>query len=404
MKVAVIGAGVAGCFVAAILAERGFDVTVYDGNDRALKKMFITGKGRCNLTNYTDSRSFLQSVVTNPKFLYSALSEFDSYDTYTLFESLGVPLKVERGDRVFPVSDKSGDIVKALFQYAERSGAKFLFRSKVTSVAANGAGYQVSTGSAKSIYDRVVIATGGISYPATGSRGDGYSFARAFGHTIVPPVPALSGFLTRDDVSSLAGLTLKNVRLTVDNDGVTAFSEMGEMLFTHTGISGPLCLTASSYVNRCDFSKLRVTIDLKPALDDETLDARILRDFLVNKNREFKNALFELLPKNMIPAVIAKSGIAEDKKVCEITVSERTCLVSALKHFTLEIVGLCGIEEAIITSGGVSVREVHPKNMESKLAAGLYFVGEVIDVDALTGGFNIQIALSTANACGRHMQ
>ena len=396
-SIAVIGGGAAGLMAAGVAYENGASVTVFEKNQKLGRKIAITGKGRCNVTNNCSETEFLNNVVTNPRFLYSAVSAFSPSDVMDFFESRKVPLKTERGNRVFPVSDRAYDIVDALGAYASRCK---IVHEAVTDIAAeNGEITGVYVKDRFYPFDAVIICTGGASYPLTGSTGDGYAFAEKLGHTVVEPRGALIPIET-DDRYELAGLSLKNVTLNVSLNGKKVYSELGEMLFTHFGVSGPLVLTASSLMKHSPLKDYRMSIDLKPALDLSALDKRILSDFEKYRNKNFGNALGDLLPIKMIPLVIGMSGISEYKKVYEITKEERLKLASVLKEFPITPVSFRPIEEAIITSGGISVREINPKTMESKLVSGLYFAGEVIDVDAFTGGFNLQIAFSTGRAAG----
>ena len=396
-NIAVIGGGAAGLMAAGVAYENGASVTVFEKNQKLGRKIAITGKGRCNVTNNCSETEFLNNVVTNPRFLYSAVSAFSPSDVMDFFESRKVPLKTERGNRVFPVSDRAYDIVDALGAYASRCK---IVHEAVTDIAAeNGEITGVYVKDRFYPFDAVIICTGGASYPLTGSTGDGYAFAEKLGHTVVEPRGALIPIET-DDRYELAGLSLKNVTLNVSLNGKKVYSELGEMLFTHFGVSGPLVLTASSLMKHSPLKDYRMSIDLKPALDLSALDKRILSDFEKYRNKNFGNALGDLLPIKMIPLVIGISGISEYKKVYEITKEERLKLASVLKEFPITPVSFRPIEEAIITSGGISVKEINPKTMESKLVSGLYFAGEVIDVDAFTGGFNLQIAFSTGRAAG----
>ena len=382
-SVAVIGAGPAGLMAAGTAAARGCDVTIYEKNAIAGKKLLITGKGRCNVTTACPPEEFSSYVKGSPKFLYSALNAFSCKDTVDFFENLGVPLKVERGARVFPVSDKSADIRNALLKYAKSNGAKIV-RKNITALPKA---------------DSVIIATGGLSYPITGSTGDGYTFAKAAGHKIAQPRASLVSLYCKEQwCETVSGLSLRNVRFTVLGSGKKpVFSEQGEMLFTHFGISGPLTLSASALLTKQLYS---AEIDLKPALSMQQLDARVRRDFEEFKNRDFSNSLDKLLPKSLIPVVVESSGIEQGTKVNSVTKEERQRLVALLKALPLTITGTRPIEEAIITAGGVLTKEINPQTMESKLKPGLYFAGEVMDVDALTGGFNLQIAFSTGYLAG----
>lgn len=403
MKVAVIGGGPAGIMASASASLLGADVLLIEQNSYLGKKMGITGKGRCNITNACDIRDFIANIPVNGKFMHSAFYAFSNEDMIDLLRRYGVETKIERGNRVFPVTDKAKTVVDALKAYAKDSGVRAI-QDKVLSVKKSGNEFVLNLEKRKSIKaDKVIIATGGASYTACGSTGDGYKFARNFGHTIVTPMPSLVPLTTSGNTAkSLMGLSLKNISIKItDTNGKKLYEDFGEMLFTHFGVSGPVILSASSHLR--DFSKKYIlSIDLKPALDTDALDKRILRDFSKELNRDFINSLDELLPKKMIPVVVALSGIPERKKVRDITKTERLNLVNLLKNFTLEINGTRPINEAIITSGGVSVKEINPKTMESKLVPGLYFAGEVIDVDAYTGGFNLQIAYSTGHLAGEN--
>ncbi len=392
-KIAVIGGGAAGLMAAGTAYQSGAEVVLFEKNKKLGRKLAITGKGRCNVTNACSENEFLSNVVTNPRFLYSAINAFSSEDTQSFFEGRGVRLKVERGNRVFPVSDRAYDIVDSLGSYASKVK---IIHERVTEVKVAPEGITgVTAGGAFYPADAVIVCTGGVSYPLTGSDGDGYCFAEKLGHTVIPPRPALVPIDTFERYD-LAGLSLKNVKLTLSLNGKKVYSELGEMLFTHTGISGPLVLTASSYMNKAAVSDYKISIDLKPALDSGTLDRRLLSDFEKYSHKNFDNSLGDLLPIRLIPVIIKLSGIDEKKKVYEITKEERARLLEILKDFPLSPKEFRPIDEAIVTSGGVSVKEIDPRTMESKKIPGLYFAGEIIDVDALTGGFNLQIAFSTA--------
>lgn len=398
-KIAVIGAGASGLFVAGLLAQRGFDVTVFDKNEKVGKKLFITGKGRCNLTNLCPPEEFLKNVVRGEKFLISALYGFSSEDCVAFFEGLGLRIKVERGNRVFPASDKSSDVIRVLKE-VHCSGVNFSLSNNVTKIEKleNGK-FVVVARSGKSEFDRVIIATGGKSYSATGSDGAGYEFARAFGHTIEEIRPALCPIVLKDwFVGALQGVSLKNVSLNAVADG-KKISQFGEMIFTDRGISGPIVLTMSSLVNRA--KNVELSLDFKSALSEKQLDLRLLREFEANKNKDLSNVLKNLLPK-VVAEIFAKAvGLDEKKKIHDITKEERQRILFGLKDFKLHYGGLYDLEAGIVTSGGVSTKEINPKTFESKLVSGLYFLGEVLDVDALTGGFNLQIAWSTAYACAK---
>ena len=403
-NIAVIGGGAAGMMAAYAAAKSGAQVTLYEKNEKLGKKIYITGKGRCNVTNDCSRDVFFDQVVTNPKFLYSAFETFDNQAVMQLLEQAGCPLKTERGNRVFPVSDHSSDVIRALERLLQREGVKVHLHSSVKRVLeedGQAVGLELSDG--KRIQaDSVIVATGGLSYPTTGSTGDGYRFAEAAGHKVTELSPALVPFETKEDVKELQGLSLRNVEAAVLNGKKEVYREFGEMLFTHYGVSGPVLLSASSYAaKKLKKGPLTLMIDLKPALSMEQLDARILRDFEAEKNKQFKNALNHLYPSKLIPVIIRRSGIESDKQVNAVTKEERRRLAEVTKHFTLTLTGLRGFNEAIITQGGVTVKEVNPSTMESKKLPGLYFAGEVLDLDAVTGGYNLQIAWSTGVLAGR---
>lgn len=404
--VIVVGGGAAGLMAAGTAASFGKSVLVAEKNQRLARKVLITGKGRCNVTNQCDNDTFLRNIPRNSRFLYSAISQFNTQDTIDFFERQGVSLKTERGNRVFPVSDKAVDIAEALRSFALSSGAH-VSHSAVKGLLLNEdeiVGVEFVDGK-KEFASSVIIATGGLSYPATGSTGDGYRFARQAGHTIIPPCPSLVPLVVQESwCPELQGLSLKNVAVTaVDlKTQKNIFHEQGEMLFTHYGVSGPLILSASAHLENLEPGRYGIEIDLKPALSLEQLDARILRDFSLFKNKDFSNALGKLLPHKLIPVVIRLSGISESAKVHQITREQRIYLGQILKALRLTVSGFRPIEEAIITSGGVCTKEINPKTMESKLTKGLFFAGEVIDVDAYTGGFNLQIAFSTGYIAGMY--
>ena len=401
MNIIVIGGGAAGLMAAGTAAEQGVHVTLLETNEKVGRKLFITGKGRCNVCNNCDTQTVLQHVPVNPRFLYSALGCFSPADVMAFFEDHGVPLKTERGNRVFPVSDKSADIVDALFTWVKRLGVTIIQKTAESLVITNGRVTGVCAGGKTYHADRVIIATGGASYPQTGSTGDGYRFAREAGHTVVTPNPSLVPLVESGDTCrEMMGLSLRNVQVTVYEDGKQIFCDFGEMLFTHFGLSGPLILSASAHMRHFGSKEYRIEIDLKPALDEKTLDKRLLGDFDKHKNSDFINALGDLLPRKIIPTVVRLSGIDPHVKVNSITKAQRASLLHTLKHFTVQVSGKRPIAEAIVTTGGVSVREINPKTMESKKCTGLYFAGEVLDVDAYTGGFNLQIAWSTGRLAG----
>ena len=404
LRVAVIGGGAAGMMAAITAAEYGADVTLYERNDRLGKKLRITGKGRCNVTNECDMNEFLQHVPTNPRFLYAALSGFTTADTMAFFENLGVPLKTERGRRVFPVSDRASDIVEALEKQCRTLGVRIVKRRVQDLLSSDGQIEGVKTSMGEEQYDRVILCTGGRSYPTTGSDGDGYRFARALGHTVTPISPSLVPLVTQGSLCpSLQGLSLRNVRLRMleSETKKCVFEDFGELMFTHFGLTGPLVLSASAHLTDLCAGKYEAEIDLKPALDEKTLDARILSDFAKYQNKDFINALSDLLPQKMISPFVRLCGIDARKKVNSVTKEERERMVQLIKHLSVPIKGARPIDEAIITRGGVSVKEVNPKTMESKLVSGLYFAGELLDVDAYTGGYNLQIAFSTAVAAAK---
>lgn len=447
-QVLVIGAGAAGMLAAITAAANGASVTLLEKNEKTGKKLYITGKGRCNVTNGCDRDTFFENIVSNGKFLYSAYSAFDNGSIVSLLEQAGCPLKEERGARIFPVSDHSSDVITALNRLLKEKHVKLLKHSEVKELVfaeemqprqeifyvdnSNGqdaTGEQDNGGKASSdmltdkertgtrrvcgvrltdgtllTSDAVIVATGGQSYEPTGSTGDGYRFARAAAHTVKEVKPALVPFTVREEwCKELQGLSLKNVACILKKDKKKIYEGFGEMLFTHFGVSGPLILSASSYyVKKYHGEPVQLVIDLKPALSKEQLDQRLLRDFEKYKNKQFKNALDELLPSKLIPVMIGLSGIPDEKRVNEITKAQRMTLVGLFKELTLTVTGTRGFTEAIITQGGVSVKEINPSTMESKLVSGLYFAGEVLDVDALTGGFNLQIAWSTGYAAGLH--
>ena len=391
-------------------ARRGFKVTLVEKNEKLGKKLFITGKGRCNITNAGDSEALFNSIVTNRKFMFSSFNGFSNYDTLGFFDELGLHIKIERGNRVFPESDHSSDVIGALNRELKRLSVDVRLNTEVKDIIVNGGkatGVVVKCSGKESTIqaDNVIVATGGNSYQSTGSTGDGYRFARKLGHSVTPIVPALVPFNVAEDwESDLQGLSLKNVSIVVLDGKQEIYSDFGEMLFTHFGVSGPLILSASSFAARkIKEHPLKLVIDLKPALSQEQLDERILRDFDEEKNKAFKNSLDKLLPKKMIPVIVRLSDIDGNKKVNEITKQERQKLVSLIKGLELTLTGLRGFNEAIITQGGINVREINPTTMESKLVKNLYFAGEVLDVDALTGGFNLQIAWSTGYAAADHL-
>ena len=401
--VAVIGGGAAGLMAAYSAARYGARVTLFERNDRCGRKLAITGKGRCNVTNDCSVEELLQNVPTNPRFLYSALGRFDTSDTKAFFEERGVALKVERGRRVFPVSDRAEDIVRALVGACKENGVNICYE-RVTSLRMEN-GELLGLNTEKNSYDAdaVIICTGGKSYPRTGSDGDGYALARSAGHTVTPLLPSLVPICSESKLCpALQGLSLKNVSLSIirKQDGKEVYSDFGEMMFTHFGLTGPMILSASAHIPDISEGKYEARINLKPALDEKTLDARIISDFSKYSNKDFLNALGDLLPQKLIPVIVSLSGIDARKKVNSITKEERRALCEVIRCLRIPLARFRPINEAIITKGGVSVKEISPKTMESKLCRGLYFAGEVIDVDAYTGGYNLQIAFSTAVLAG----
>ena len=401
--IVVIGGGAAGMLSSAAAAERGARVLLLERNDRLGKKLRITGKGRCNLTNDCSVSEVLENIPVGSRFLQSALNAFTPADIMLLFETLGVPLKTERGNRVFPQSDSAPDIVDALFRYMNKTGIEQRRGRALGLISENGAITGVNLSGENIKCRAVIMATGGMSYPATGSTGDGYKMAKTVGHTVTPLRGSLVPLEAEPETCGrMQGLTLKNVNLSVFDGGAKpVFTDFGELVFTHYGISGPLVLSASAHMRDFDRKKYHAIIDFKPALDEKKLDLRILRDFGNNLNRDFSNSLGKLLSRLSIPVIVEKSGIPHDMKVNSITREQRMGLVRLVKAFRIDIDRPRPIEEAIITSGGIDTKEIDPRTMESKLIRGLYFAGEILDTDAYTGGFNLQIAWSTAHAAGR---
>ncbi len=400
---AVIGGGAAGMMAAIAAAEKGSEVILIEKNEKLGRKLAITGKGRCNITNACEVEELFENIPRNPRFLYSAIYGFTNSDVTAFFEENGVPVKVERGNRVFPVSDKSYDVIDALRKRLIKLGVKIIHDEAVDILTENGAVTAVRCKNRTYPCDGAVIATGGASYKQTGSTGAGYEFARRLGHSITPLFPSLIPIVTEEDTKPLQGLSLKNTALRVKNPkGKTIYEDFGEMLFTHFGLSGPMILSASGHLGASP-KGCRFIIDLKPALSEEKLDERILRDFAENPNRDFANSLGALLPAKLIPYIIEKSEIPPHTKVNSVTKAQRRALAALLKALTFTAECYRPINEAIITSGGVSVREINPSTMESRLVKGLFFAGEVIDVDAYTGGFNLQIAFSTGHLAGNNV-
>lgn len=404
-KVIVIGGGAAGMMAACMAAVEGAHVTLLEKNEKTGKKIYITGKGRCNLTNACQREEFLENVITNPKFLYSAFAQLDNQAVMNFFEKAGCRLKTERGDRVFPVSDHSSDVIAALNGELKKNRVQVMLHTEVSELLLEeGSIKGVLLSDGKKLHaDAVIIATGGRSYESTGSTGDGYRFAKQAGHTIKDLRPSLVPFVVKEEwCKKLQGLSLKNVAVTLKKEKKKIYEGFGEMLFTHFGVSGPLILSASSfYTAKYNGQEALLTIDLKPAMDREQLDKRILRDFEENAGKQFKNALDKLLPAKLIPVMVELSGIDPHKKTSEVTKKERSRLLELFKELKLTVNGCRGYGEAIITGGGVNVKEIDPKTMGSRLVNGLYFAGEVMDVDALTGGFNLQIAWSTGALAGK---
>lgn len=401
-RIVVIGGGAAGMMAAVTAAEQGAAVTLLEPNERLGKKLNITGKGRCNVTNNAAREELLANTARNGRFLYSAFSRFDGRDAMTFFESLGVPLKTERGNRVFPVSDRSFDISGALERRLRRLGVEIV-RDRAAAVALNadGAVEQVVGERGRYGSEAVILATGGVSYPATGSTGDGYRIAERFGHTLIQPVGSLVPLVSGDPCCpAMQGLALKNVAVTVRSQKKTVYRDFGELLFTHFGMSGPVILSASAHMRDFDRNRYTVDIDLKPALDDRKLEARLLRDMEERKNQNFTALVGGLVPHSMIPVMVERCGVDGETKVHSVTREQRRKLEETLRHFTVEVTGPRPVEEAIVTSGGISIKEINSTTMESKIVKGLYFSGEILDVDAYTGGFNLQIAWATGRAAG----
>lgn len=407
-RILITGGGAAGMMAAVFAARNGNQVELFEKNEKLGKKLFITGKGRCNITNAADLEDFFPAVISNPKFLYSAFYSFTNEQVISFFEALGVKTKTERGGRVFPVSDHSSDVIQALKREMDRLGVKVNLNAEVKELIieeyADGKranGIRLSSGGEIS-GDAVIVATGGISYPSTGSTGDGYRFAGKCGHKVTELFPSLVPMEVKECYAGeLMGLSLRNIEIRITDGKKKLYQEFGEMLFTHYGVTGPVILSASSIVGkRLKDKELTLHIDLKPALTEDQLDKRVLREFEANHNRQFKNAVDSLFPSKLRPVIVELSGIPEEKKVHEITKEERHRFVRLIKDFTMTLTGLRGYNEAIITKGGVSVREIDPGTMESRLVNGLYFAGEVLDLDAVTGGYNLQIAWSTGYLAG----
>lgn len=411
--VIVVGGGAAGMFAAIAAAKNGHQVTLYEKNEKLGKKIFITGKGRCNITNAADMEELFDAVVTNSKFLYSSFYGYTNQNVIDFFEDAGVPVKIERGNRVFPISDHSSDVIRALEREMKKVGVKVCLNTEVKSVEAEKDKFNkvVLKDTTTQTADACIVATGGLSYRSTGSTGDGFRFAENVGHKVTQCFPSLVPMETKEPwICELQGLSLRNVEAKILDGKKELYKDFGEMLFTHFGVSGPLIISASSYVGKKFMDKngqkkeLTLEIDLKPALTEEQLDQRVLRDFEENHNRQFKNAITKLFPTKLIPVMLELGGIDPEKKVNSIEKEERKQFVHLIKHFRMTLTGLRDYPEAIITKGGVNVKEIDPGTMESKLVKGLYFAGEVLNLDALTGGFNLQIAWSTGYAAGNAIQ
>lgn len=404
-RVAVIGGGASGLMAAYAAAKNCNEVTLFEKNEKTGKKIYITGKGRCNVTNDCAPDEFLQNVVHGEKFLRGAVWAFSPADLMELLRSFGLELKVERGNRVFPLSDHASDVTKTLEKACRSVGVSFRLQENIEKIdVLHSTVSGIVSEKGRFPCDAAIVATGGLAYPSTGSTGDGYQFAREAGHTVTPLFPSLTGIELKEDVSSLQGISLKNVVLTAKRGGKTLFSELGEMLFTHYGISGPLVLTLSALVARIPLREISLSVDLKPALDEKKLDERLLRDLKERCNEQIKNVMRGLLPAGACGAVLKRAGVAPEKRANSLTKEERGSLISALKGFPLTPAFLRGFSEAVVTSGGVDLKEIDPKTMESEKVKGLYFCGEVLDADAFTGGFNLQIAFSTGYAAGKSIR
>ena len=401
-QIIVVGAGAAGLMAAYAAAKNGAQVTLFDRNEKPGKKLYITGKGRCNFTNDSSVENVLNQTVSNPKFLYGALNEFTPQDVMSFMQENGTPYKVERGKRVFPQSDKASDVTAALVSACKKHGVLFRLQKRVTGlIVENGIVIGIKAENKEYTANAVILATGGVSYPTTGSTGDGFSFVQPLGHTVTPLRPALCGIVTTQPCAAMAGLALKNVTLSVFRGQKKIFSEFGELTFQAYGMAGPIAISASSYLNRIPVNELTLSIDLKPALSKEQIDLRLKRDFAEIGNHPMFESLRKFLPKQLIAPVLAKADLSTKKKNAELSPQEIEQLVSTVKSFTFSVKGLRPVEEAIVTAGGISVKEINPKTMQSKLVNHLYFAGEMIDVDALTGGFNLQIAFSTGYRAGQ---
>lgn len=402
-RVVVIGGGASGMMAAYFSAFNGNQTILLEKNEKLGKKLYITGKGRCNLTNTITVPEFINNVVTNPKFIYSSLNAFSPTDTIDFFQSRGLKLKTERGNRVFPESDKASDVTKTIKKALQSVGVEIKLNCNVTSIdVKNGGVFGVNTSNGYLPCDSVIVCTGGVSYHLTGSTGDGYAFAESVGHKIIRPKPSLVGIELKDDLTSLQGLSLKNVALTATMCGKKVYDDFGEMLFTHYGVSGPIILSCSCVINKLPLNDILLKIDLKPALDNKLLDNRLLRELEIAKHKEIKTAIRTIVPASLVAVILNRSRINTGKKCGDITKENRRAIIDTLKNFELHPLRLRPIDEAIVTSGGVCVDEINPKTMESKIIRGMFFAGEVLDVDCFTGGFNIQTAFSTGYIAGKN--
>lgn len=403
-KIVIVGGGAAGMLAAFSAANNGKSVTLIEKNEKLGKKLYITGKGRCNVTANVNVPDFMLNVVSNPKFVYSAINNFTPQDMMSLLENHGLKLKTERGNRVFPESDKSSDVNKTLEKALINSGVDIILNTKVLKILVEDNVVKgVLTNNGEIPCDTVIVCTGGVSYQTTGSDGDGLKWAETFGHEIIPVKPSLVGIeLKGQDFIEAQGLSLKNVSLTAKFEDKTVFTEFGEMLFTHFGVSGPIVLSCSAKINRLDLNKIKLVIDLKPALDFDTLDKRLLREFKENNTKIISNVMRSLLPKALIKIVLYRAGVPLDKNCSEISALERQSIIKTLKYFEFCVKKLRPIDEAIVTAGGINVKQINPKTMESKLIKNLHFAGEVLDIDAFTGGFNLQLSFATGYAAGKN--
>ena len=400
-RIAVIGGGAAGMMASIAAAQKGAEVTLFDGNEKLGKKVYITGKGRCNVTNAAKDEEFLNNIVHNGRFMYSSFAAFNNEDLMKMIEDAGVPLKVERGGRVFPVSDKASDITKALERLMHKNKVRIVLRAKVKEIMPSDGGFDLDFGTETRHFDKVICACGGVSYPTTGSDGSGFKLVEKLGHSVTELKPSLIPVLTRDQwCKDLQGLSLKNVAITAKMGKKVLYTELGEMLFTHFGISGPLVLSMSCYIVDKDLNKVDIRIDMKPGLTREQLEKRILRDFEEKQRAQVGTVLDGLLPRSMTPVVAGLAQVAEDTPVNQVTREMRDRIVDTLKGLPVHACGFRPVQEAIVTRGGVKVKEVNPSTMESKICPGLYLAGEMLDVDGFTGGFNLQVAFSTGHCAG----